>query len=124
MENRMDVDQVRFNQIMPVIALTLLQHLFLSNFLSKKDGCGNCTKDLKCIDCSMSKEKSNNQLSDDSDNIDECSMCNEKKNLVFCTGCHGELYCRKCFMENHENFELRVHKALPKSNLKHLEDFN
>ncbi|XP_044016493.1 abscission/NoCut checkpoint regulator isoform X2 [Aphidius gifuensis] len=48
-----------------------------------------------------------------SDDEVECATCDKKIDLVKCTGCPHDLYCRSCFEENHDDFEMKKHKAIP-----------
>jgi len=48
-----------------------------------------------------------------------CVICNNDASLR-CYGCDGDLYCRRCFRECHETFELQDHPSVsftPKPNL-------
>ncbi|KAK0161892.1 hypothetical protein PV327_008295 [Microctonus hyperodae] len=50
---------------------------------------------------------------ENSDDDSSCVMCEQTKDLVQCTGCTGDLYCLICFEDNHDDFEMKKHKAVP-----------
>ncbi|KAJ8664974.1 hypothetical protein QAD02_006636 [Eretmocerus hayati] len=47
------------------------------------------------------------------DDLESCVMCDQTSDLVSCSGCTGDLYCSKCFRENHDACELHKHRTRP-----------
>lgn len=41
-----------------------------------------------------------------------CTICNEDA-IVRCIGCDGDLFCRSCFKEIHDDEEYREHRTKP-----------
>ncbi|KAK0095158.1 hypothetical protein PV326_009075 [Microctonus aethiopoides] len=62
-------------------------------------------EELEEMEIEASKENSDDDFS--------CVMCEQTKDLVQCTGCTGDLYCLICFEDNHDDFEMKKHKAVP-----------
>ncbi|GAB6026036.1 hypothetical protein CHUAL_012246 [Chamberlinius hualienensis] len=59
------------------------------------------------------EKKRLNSAIEDSDELEElpwCTICNNDASLR-CYGCDGDLYCRRCFKECHDTFELRDHPS-------------
>ncbi|KOX81287.1 Zinc finger FYVE domain-containing protein 19 [Melipona quadrifasciata] len=50
---------------------------------------------------------------DDEDEEPSCVMCEQTEDLQRCISCHGDLYCPVCFEDNHDEFELKMHKKEP-----------
>lgn len=56
------------------------------------------------------KEEPMDEASDETE-FPWCSICNEDA-VVRCLGCDSSLYCRSCFKEGHDYFEMKEHKTV------------
>lgn len=48
----------------------------------------------------------------DTEELPWCTICNEDA-TIRCDGCDGDLFCRGCFKEIHDDEEYRAHKTKP-----------
>lgn len=48
----------------------------------------------------------------DTQELPWCTICNEDA-IIRCLGCDGELFCRTCFRECHDDEDFREHQTQP-----------
>jgi len=58
------------------------------------------------------KKQSVDEEEEEDDEFPWCSICNDDAKFR-CQGCDGDLYCRNCLKECHDEFEIKDHKFAP-----------
>jgi len=92
-----------------ILAEAKLEEDLLEDFSDAEDPPGTRTVMTRPNDGSGVKSTT---TSDETEELPWCVICNEDAALR-CHGCEGDLYCRRCLQECHDEYEIKDHKFVP-----------